>query len=121
MTQYYERFLNTIDKSQIIYDYINPKKQPEVKKILDSPIPDYVEGIILFGSAVTTNATQASDVDLAIVCNDSLDEPIPWIDEAVDYDLLHYKSVEDFLRQTETNQITKRIYERGVVIWKSPS
>ena len=101
---------------------VHPLKRAAVEEILLSDIPDTVERIIIFGSAVRIDCRPTSDIDIAIVGSYKLhdEDNRPWLKTLKNLgpkDIKIYTSA-----QLEENVgIRKHINERGVVIYEQTS
>jgi len=110
-----------IDKHNlgVPFCYVHPYKQLAVKHLVDN-VEDWVEGVIIFGSAVTDAHFYESDVDVCIVGTPSGEfssRDLRLKGEAYDFvlvespDMLKQKSDEDFC------SVYRDIMEGGVVVY----
>jgi predicted nucleotidyltransferase len=110
---------HTLDFNAKPLSLIHPLKRAAVEEILLSDIPDTVEQIIIFGSAVRIDCRSTSDIDIAIIGSYKLhdEDNHPWLKTLRN---LGPKDIKTYTKsQLEENVgIRKRINEQGVVIYK---
>ena len=102
------------------YVFIHPHKQKAAKHLVDNR-PEWVDYIVIFGSATGAHHFYKKDLDVCIIGKDpqSLDErnyhyQRPMRLAGVAYDFLDYDSLEDL--KTD-GRIYKEILSEGVVIY----
>ena len=98
-----ELFAFADTNSTSIFDYINPMKQKDLRKIL-SNVPESVELIMVYGSALGDFVRNDSDLDLAVVsknpkCYDRSTLSTLALDTAVDIKI--FPSVDNLATQAE--------------------
>jgi len=113
---------HTLDFDTKPLSLVHPLKRAAVEEILLSDIPDTVEQIIIFGSAVRIDCRATSDIDIAIVGSYKLhdEDSCPWLRTLKK---LGPKDIKTYTKtQLKENMgIRKRINEQGVVIYKQTS
>lgn len=99
-------------------EYVFPLMMPEVSNIVKSLSKlEFVEKIVVFGSAVTTAANPWSDLDIYVEvdkdCDVNLSKHLP-LDSRFAIDLWTNRMLEDCDATNFKNEVDKK----GVVIWE---
>jgi len=98
--------------------YVHPSKQEAIKKILEV-IPETLEELWLFGSAVTEGCKPTSDIDICLVGNTTHDEEkLIYMTPKCAVDIIK-ETPEGFLEeQSYKGSIYKQVQDTGVLIYK---
>ena len=102
------------------YKHIHPFKQAVVAHFIKS-LPDWVDYVIVFGSATMPFCREDSDIDICII-GDYPEDLSNFTDSRMpgeSYDFLFYKSPEQLLAKAELSiqNVERDIYEKGVVVY----
>jgi len=100
------------------YTYVHPYKQQAVKQFVNI-LPEWVEMVILFGSAVQTYCKPTSDIDVCIIGTppNKGNYDIDIHEQTIDF--LQYNTKENFLAAVENNPYgaAAEAYLKGVVVY----
>ena len=101
------------------FEKINPLKQDELKKVLDV-IPDSVDELWVFGSAVTPYCRPDSDIDVCIIGNNISREDRRTLTHAPRYgmDLINASHEEFDLQKNESGSIFNEVYTKGLLVYR---
>lgn len=89
-----------------------------------------IDAILLFGSALAENCKEVSDIDLAIISNNSLGslcrtksfnsfmEGLYLRNMSQDYDCLYFKSLDEIAAHKDKAPIYNELLDKGKVIYK---
>ncbi len=101
---------------------VHPLKRAAIEDILLSDIPNTVEQIIIFGSAVRIDCRATSDIDIAIIGSYRLldEDKHPWLKTLKN---LGPKDIKIYTKEqlSENTGIREKINEQGVVIYEQAS
>lgn len=104
------------------------KIEKEIVDKLSNILGEYVIEIILYGSVVRNEATEESDIDIAVLVKEALDEKtrdelLSWCAEIdIQYDcVMSVIDIENdkFEMRKNTHPFYKNVNEEGVVLWKA--
>ena len=99
------------------YYHIHPYKQKVVREIVEY-LPDWVEGVIVFGSAIHPSHMWWNDLDICVIGHRQRGKSVGY--HGVDCDILYLKSLEDLveLAEFEFNSIYYNIKQDGVLVYE---
>lgn len=99
------------------YIYIHPHKQQIVKQIVDA-IPNWVDYLIVFGSAVNATCKQTSDVDLCVIGQRKDSDNVEDFDN-LHVDIITHNTVTSFKDSISKNpySASSDAYNKGVVVY----
>ena len=101
--------------------YINPRKQKLVYEMLKD-VPSWIEYVIIFGSAVTPNCREDSDLDICVIGDKKEENNIKlWTClDGVEKDIIYRTSVQDFKESLKTQPfgVVYEIKKSGVIVYE---
>ena len=98
---------------------MHPKKQMAVKKTIEN-VPEWIEYIILFGSATNPTCKDSSDIDMVLIGNNIEEEKYTFKLKEESYEILQYSSIKDYLESVNVNPYgaSMESYKKGVIIYE---
>lgn len=97
------------------YYHINPKKQKQIKHIVEG-LPKWIEYLGVFGSSLRTTCREDSDIDIIIIGEGDINEINTY---GYDVDIVHYKSLDDLIESAERGlySLEANIIREGVFVY----
>lgn len=111
---------------------VSEYKKKHIEEIIDKASTCHlIDQIILFGSTLSDECGENSDIDIVIISKESVSKlsqnkryraywnMIYGVDDFnTEYDILYFSSYEDIIKKKEKTPICKEIAEKGKVIYK---